>query len=413
MKKQKLKTFSDVYTKKVTCNGKEIVLKADRNLFGHIIVVAQTRKLEMKQVLSYPLGPIPWAIANADGSLRKTDKAKFMNDIAENVPVAEAFTEKSACIIDGMSIVQKVEGNQKTFGDIAKTVLKRILREGDKSDRVDVVFDVHREGSIKDAERVNRGSGSGVKFRSLAARHKIKQWRSFLSEAQNKTMLIEFIAEEWKANESKTMIGKKALFVTCGQKCWCIGKMGVSLVDDLRSSQQEADTQILLHAKHASGQGYTSVIVVSEDTDVFVLLIAFAKGIPASLYQKRGTSTRVRYMDIRKLRAVLGDKLSHALIAFHAFTGCDSVSAFSGRGKTGPLKQLKKDEVAIDAFVQLGTSWNVDQSLTSKLQEFTCRMYAASSKTCEVNIVRHEMFLSKREVDSSTLPHVRTVSSST
>ena len=55
--------------------------------------------------------------------------------------------------------------------------------------------------------------------------------------------------------------------------------------------------------------------------------------------------------------------------------------------------------------MQLGTPWNVDQSLTSKLQEFTCCMYAASSKTCKVNILRHEMFLSKRgEVDSSTLP---------
>ena len=148
MKKQKLNTFSDVYTKKVTCKRKEIVLKADRNLFGHIIVVAQTRKLEMTKVLSYPLGPIPWALANADGSLRKTDKAKFMNDIAQNVPVVEFFTEKSACIVDGMSIVQKLDGNQNTFGDIAKTVLKIVIREGDKCDRVDVVFDVYREGSI-------------------------------------------------------------------------------------------------------------------------------------------------------------------------------------------------------------------------------------------------------------------------
>ena len=95
MKKQKLKTFIDVYTKKVTCKGKEIVLKADRNLFGHIIVVAQTRKLEMKKVISYPLGPIPLALANADGSLRKTDKAKFMNDIAQNVPVVDVFIEKN------------------------------------------------------------------------------------------------------------------------------------------------------------------------------------------------------------------------------------------------------------------------------------------------------------------------------
>ena len=170
MKKQKLKTFSDVYTNKVTCKGKEIVLKADRNLFGHIIVVAQTRKLEMKNVLSYP-----WALANADGSLRKTDKAKFMNDIVQNVPVVEVFTEKSACIVDGMSIVQKLDGNQKTFGDIAKTVLKIVICEGDKCDRVDVVFDVYREGSIKDAERLNRGSGSGAKFRSLATGHKVKQ----------------------------------------------------------------------------------------------------------------------------------------------------------------------------------------------------------------------------------------------
>ena len=179
MKKQKLKTFSDVYTKKVTYKEKEIVLKADRNLFGHIIVVAQTRKLEMKKVLSYPLGPIPWALANADGSLRKTDKAKFMNDIAQNVPVVEVFTEKSACIVDGMSIVHKLDGNHKTFGGIAKTVLKIVIREGDKCNRVDGVFDVYREGSTKDAERVNQGSGSGVKFRSLATGHKVKQWRSF------------------------------------------------------------------------------------------------------------------------------------------------------------------------------------------------------------------------------------------
>ena len=48
------------------------------------------------------------------------------------------------------------------------------------------------------------------------------------------------------------MIGQKTLFVTCGQKCWRIGQMGASLVNDLKSSQEEADTRILLHAKHAS-----------------------------------------------------------------------------------------------------------------------------------------------------------------
>ena len=87
MRKSKLKTLCDLHTKKVKCKGREIVLKADRNLFGHMIVVAQSREIDMKQVLSHPLGPIPWALANGDGSLRKTDKAKFMND---------TYTERSS-----------------------------------------------------------------------------------------------------------------------------------------------------------------------------------------------------------------------------------------------------------------------------------------------------------------------------
>ena len=120
IRKQKLKTFCDLHTKTVKCKGREIVLKPDRNLFGHMIVVAQSRETDMKQVLSHPLG------------------------------------------VDAISIIQKLDGNGKTFQDLAKSALKMVIREGgDNSERVDVVFDVYRESSIKDTERVNRGAGAG------------------------------------------------------------------------------------------------------------------------------------------------------------------------------------------------------------------------------------------------------------
>ena len=70
-------------------------------------------KTEMKQVLSHPLGPIPWALANGDGSLRKTDKAKFMNDTAHNVPVAEMLPDQSACIVEAMSTIQEWKAKGK------------------------------------------------------------------------------------------------------------------------------------------------------------------------------------------------------------------------------------------------------------------------------------------------------------
>jgi hypothetical protein len=59
--------------KKVKWKVKDIILKADRNLFGHMVVVAKGRMLDMRKV--HPRGlTIPWALANGDDSLRKTNR---------------------------------------------------------------------------------------------------------------------------------------------------------------------------------------------------------------------------------------------------------------------------------------------------------------------------------------------------
>ena len=75
---QNLKTFKDtVQTKKIKVNGKEHILKADRKLFGRLAVIAQSKALNIREVLKYPLGPLPWPLACTDGPLAKTNKAKL------------------------------------------------------------------------------------------------------------------------------------------------------------------------------------------------------------------------------------------------------------------------------------------------------------------------------------------------
>ena len=59
-------------------------MQADRNLFGHMILVAENRKLKMNDVLAHPLGPLPWALASGDGSLRKTNKAALARELERN-----------------------------------------------------------------------------------------------------------------------------------------------------------------------------------------------------------------------------------------------------------------------------------------------------------------------------------------
>ena len=63
-----LKTFSHINTKQSQWKkGKDVVLKADRNLFCHLTRFAESREVNTRDVLAHPLGPLLWALANADG----------------------------------------------------------------------------------------------------------------------------------------------------------------------------------------------------------------------------------------------------------------------------------------------------------------------------------------------------------
>ncbi len=107
--------------------SQDVVLKADRNFFRQIILVAESRNVDLKDVLPPPLGPLPWTLANADGSLRKTSKATFAREFEKNVSPAETIPTPSTCIIDGMDLIQKMNGNNKTFVQLAESVLSMVL----------------------------------------------------------------------------------------------------------------------------------------------------------------------------------------------------------------------------------------------------------------------------------------------
>ena len=114
-------------------------------------------------------------------------------------------------MIYGMRLVQKMKGNDQTFSQLALT---RILHEGVRSHRIDVVFDTYREDSIKNAERSNRGSTTGIQFRDMMPGHRIQQWRTFLSSSANKANLIRFLVAEWKTPKLREKLNDKQLYVS-------------------------------------------------------------------------------------------------------------------------------------------------------------------------------------------------------
>lgn len=230
----------------------------------------------------------------------------------------------------------------------------------------------------------------------------------FLTEVKNKTSLIMFLLEEWKTQEYLDRLQRegKELYVTSENECWKITAESAVEVTDLFSSQEEADTRLLLHAAHAADRGYNAVVINSEDTDVFILLLGFSSSINAKLYMRCGTKTRNRLVDISKVVQSIGREVCEALIGLHSFTGCDTISAFAGKGKLGALKIMKSDSGARRAFKELGQTWTVSEDLFVQLEKLTCSMYmSVGNETGRVNDARYKLFCAKNgEVESHQLP---------
>ena len=125
--------------------SKEVIINADLALFAQMMIIA---------LPSSPLGH-----CSADGSLRKPNKASLAKELQKkNMTAAEMIPQPCARIMDGMAMIQKIRGDQKTFAEVAESLMYLVLNEGTDSQRVGVVFDVYRDNSIKNPETEKRGS---------------------------------------------------------------------------------------------------------------------------------------------------------------------------------------------------------------------------------------------------------------
>ena len=203
LKQLKIKTFASI-KKKITLkspNEKVISIDADRNLFGRLLIVANSREVNLREVLAYELSPVPLSLAHCDGSLRKTTKSVFMHVLEEKVCVSarlpvEPQDKKSIHLIDGMALVQMMKsGGSSKFGELANKfyaiATESLLQNG--CDRVDIVFDQYRDMSIKSHEHSRRGSSSALEVKIKSPSTPVpKQWpnTSAIQKKQNQPLYI-------------------------------------------------------------------------------------------------------------------------------------------------------------------------------------------------------------------------------
>ena len=162
---------------------------------------------------------------------------------------------------------------------------------------------------------------------------------------------------------------------------------------------------MLLHANHAGKAEYENIVIINDDTDVMIIGLGHIKSHSGNLFQKLGNQNRCKLINLTQILNVLRSNIFEALIGLHSFTGCDSVSAFAGKGKTSALKLVKKEEKFQDLFLRTGQDLTVTQDDMALFEEFVFCLYGGQKlKVKDVSELRYLLFCAKgAEVDINYL----------
>ena len=181
IQKMKLTTFSSMKkVKPCKVNSKMVPLQATKDLFAKISLVTQIRSFESRSIFKFPLGPLPWALAEPSGELKETSKASLLHKTESKLEPLDSLHGEQVLIIDGMTYVQQSKVYNKTSGQFAMDLLSKILAAGKRASCIDVVFVDYRNISIKNVERDRRSSGNQLLFKTIVSTAVIKQWPLFL-----------------------------------------------------------------------------------------------------------------------------------------------------------------------------------------------------------------------------------------
>ena len=193
---------------------------------------------------------------------------------------------------------------------------------------------------------------------------------------------------------------RETVVFVCREDCICLTSSNGVLIEarpeeDLFSSQEEADTRMILHCQHIAQHHPTSVIVVSSsDTDVLVFLLKFSQVIDRTILFDTGMRNNRRLLNVNDIVSAKGSDICDVLPALHSFTGCDTTSAFVRRGKVTPLKVPEKRSQFIATFGALGQDIDIQATTFNDLEHFVCCMYGKPKYT-RVNKLRYDLFMQK------------------
>ena len=136
-------------------------------------------------------------------------------------------------------------------------------------------------------------------------------------------LILKYIKEQ--KDECLNLLKSDTIVFSTEDKYFLLTFAGISNITELETSQEEADTKIILHAP-------------SGDTDIIVLLLVFLQDHKEHILIIDGHGEDKKILKLSDIHL----DLIHPLIGFHAITGNDYMSSFFRKGKKNALRYWRR-----------------------------------------------------------------------
>ena len=361
----------------------------------------QHRDGDLLEFFSHETQQFPPSLSDYGNLYLTNKKSDILHCLEQNLQTQPPVTYDCK-VFDGAAVAHMLNANiAATFDQYADVVfISYILQQLQNTTRVDVVWDKYVTDSLKETTRDKRGKGLR---RKVAGQTKLPRWfDDFLKDSTNKTELFNFLSSK-VANF--TFPQGKEIYITAGDQ---VVKKG-SGPPMANCDHEEADSRIMVHVHHALEQGRNIIQIRTVDSDVVVILIGHFHELvtqypEADIWVAFNTGKNFCYYHINTICAHLGALKSQALPVFHSFSGCDTTSAFKGKGKISAWQAWKSYDDVTSAFLYIMKHpfnlVDIDSEQFKELERLTVVLYDKTSPLHSVNEVRKDLFTKDRSLEN-------------
>jgi hypothetical protein len=173
-------------------------------------------------------------------------------------------------------------------------------------------------------------------------------------------------------------------------------------------NHEEADTRIFVHVKALLLDGHSEITIFTVDTDVVVIAVSQYHVLERmglkELWIEFGVGKNRKWLAVHSYALKLGQPVCEGLLFWYAFSGCDKVFNFAGRGKTTAWQIWKVYDEVTDVFRSFSSKSDdhfIDDNSVKVLERYVCILYSKTTELSDVNECRRMMFTKKgRTVDN-------------